>query len=102
MLAVENKADKEKSSGCWPSTTRSRKESPADAGCRSARRLTTKIQRTLAVDKEVDDESPADAGGRSANGHFVPYRIVLLLDLQENRSFRVKSSFEKTRVKVFF
>ena len=31
---------------------------------------------------------------KRANGHFVPYCIVLLLDLRDNRSVRVKSSFE--------
>ena len=39
---------------------------------------------------------------KRANGRFISYCTVLLLDLRGHRSFRVKSSFEKTRGKVFF
>ena len=110
-----------KSSRRWPSTTRSTKESPADAGCQQ-RGQQRKVQRKLAVDGKVDKgtssgrwllvdeevgkESPAEAdhltskvaqgwvsynifgsGEEStdyeqANGHFVLYCIILLLELQ--------------------
>jgi hypothetical protein len=39
MLAVDDEGDEGKSSGCWPSMTKSTKESPAE----------------LAVDDEVDE-----------------------------------------------
>ncbi len=37
-----------------------------------------------------------EEGYKQANGHFVQYRIIILLDLQDNRSVRVKSSFKRT------
>jgi len=43
-----------------------------------------------------------EKGYEQVYSHFVQYHIIILFDLQDNRSVRVRSSFKKTRVKVFW